>query len=201
MGKKKTEDFEKLQKELNSVKELSVQMENQLKRSVADYHNLEKRVAEGRSELTKWGTGELLAKLLPVLDHLEQALGGASEEERQSGWFKGAELAVKELNQVLQSEGLEQIAVDGQFDPNLHEAVDVREMPPSLDSSGEPKDNKILKVVRKGYTLNGKILRPSAVVVGRNVIASEEKQSGSEANIDQIAASPSAPRNDNGGNT
>ncbi|OGE32564.1 nucleotide exchange factor GrpE, partial [Candidatus Daviesbacteria bacterium RIFCSPHIGHO2_02_FULL_41_10] len=67
MGKKKTEDFEKLQKELNSVKELSVQMENQLKRAVADYHNLEKRVAEGRSELTKWGTGELLAKLLPVL--------------------------------------------------------------------------------------------------------------------------------------
>src|SRR3990167_6417670 len=147
MGKKKTEDFEKLQKELNSVKELSVQMENQLKRAVADYHNLEKRVAEGRSELTKWGTGELLAKLLPTLDHLEQALGGASEQERQSGWFKGVELAVKELNQVLQSEGLDQIAADGQFDPNLHEALDLRE--------GE--DNKILEVVRRGYILNGKV--------------------------------------------
>ena len=132
-------------------------LENQLKRAVADYHNLEKRVVEGRSELTKWGTGELLVKILPVLDHLEQALAGASDQEKQSGWFKGVELAVKELNTVLQAEGLEQIAADGQFDPNLHEAVDTRE--------GE--NDKILEVVRKGYTLNGKVLRPAGVVVGR----------------------------------
>ncbi|MDO8577034.1 MAG: nucleotide exchange factor GrpE [Candidatus Daviesbacteria bacterium] len=181
MGKKQstqTEEFKKLQDELDSVKELSIQMENQLKRAVADYHNLEKRVTEGRSELTKWGTGELLVKILPTLDHLEQALNGASEQERQSGWFKGVELAVKELNTVLQSEGLEQIVADpstalgtgSQFDPNLHEAVDTQ--------AGE--DNRILKVVRKGYTLNSKILRPAAVVVGRNVIASEAKQSGPE---------------------
>lgn len=157
MGKKKTEDFEKLQQELDGLRDLAIQLENQLKRAVADYHNLEKRVAEGRSELTKWGTSELLVKLLPVLDHLEQALSGASETDRESGWFKGVELAVKELNTVLQSEGLDQIAADGQFDPNLHEAVDTQ--------VGE--DNKILKVVRKGYTLNGKVLRPVAVVVGR----------------------------------
>ncbi|MCR4305949.1 MAG: nucleotide exchange factor GrpE [Candidatus Daviesbacteria bacterium] len=165
MGKKQeknkevnSEEFEKLQGELDGLRDLTIQLENQLKRAVADYHNLEKRVAEGRSELTKWGTGELLVKILPTLDHLEQALNGASEQERQSGWFKGVELAVKELNQVLQSEGLEQIAADGQFDPNLHEAVDTRE--------GE--DNKILEVVRKGYTLNGKVLRPAQVVVGKS---------------------------------
>lgn len=181
MGKKQstqTEEFKKLQDELDSVKQLSVQMENQLKRAVADYHNLEKRVAEGRSELTKWGTGELLVKILPTLDHLEQALGGASEQERQSGWFKGVELAVKQLYQVLQSEGLDQIAVDpstalgtgSQFDPNLHEAVDTQ--------AGE--DNKILKVVRKGYTLNGKILRPAAVVVGRQESRVKSQESSEE---------------------
>lgn len=135
-------------------------LENQLKRAVADYHNLEKRVAEGRSELTRWGTGELLTRILPVLDHLEQALRGVKESESQSGWFRGVELAVKELNQVLQSEGLEQIPADGQFDPNLHEAVDTRE--------GE--DNKILEVVRRGFSLNGKILRPAQVVVGKGEI-------------------------------
>ncbi len=134
-----------------------VDLENQLKRAVADYHNLEKRIAEGRSELTKWGTGELLAKMLPVLNHLEQALSGASESDKQSGWFKGVEMAVKELQSVLQSEGLEQIKTEGQFDPNLHEAVDTQ--------PGD--DNIILKVVRKGYNLNGKVLRPAAVVVGR----------------------------------
>ncbi len=176
MGKKQntqTEEFKKLQDELDSVKQLSAQLESQLKRAVADYHNLEKRVAEGRSELTKWGTSELLVKILPTLDHLEQALGGASEQERESGWFKGVELAVKELNQVLQSEGLEQIGADGQFDPNLHEAVDTR--------AGE--DNKILEVVRKGYTLNGKVLRPAAVVVGRK---SESKSDESVINEEVI---------------
>lgn len=147
---KKTDKVQELENKVN-------ELDNQLKRAVADYHNLEKRVAEGRSELTKWGTGELLVKLLPVLDHSERALVGASEQERQSGWFRGVELAVKELNSVLSSEGLEQIPSDGQFDPNLHEAVDTKE--------GE--DNKILEVVRRGYSLNGKILRPAQVVVGR----------------------------------
>ena len=147
-------------------------LENQLKRAVADYQNLEKRISEGRSELTKWGTAELLGKMLPVLDHLEQALSGISEEEKQSGWAKGVELAVKELNQVLQSEGLNQIATEGQFDPNLHEAVDTQE--------GE--DNMILKVVRKGYTLNGKVLRPAGVIVGRkaNVTLGSETTPESE---------------------
>jgi len=132
-------------------------LENQLKRAVADYHNLEKRVIEGRSELTKWGTNELLVKILPVLDHLDKALAGASEQEKQSGWYKGVELAVKELQSVLQSEGLNQIATEGQFDPNVHEALDLQ--------VGE--DNKILNVVRSGYTLNGKVLRPAGVIVGR----------------------------------
>lgn len=150
MSKKKEE-------KQNQLEERMIDLENQLRRALADYRNLEKRVAEGRSELTRWGTGELLIKILPVLDHLEQALAGATDQEKQSGWFKGVELSVKQLYQVLQSEGLEQIAADGQFDPNLHEALDLRE--------GE--DNKIIEVVRKGYTLNGKVLRPAAVVVGR----------------------------------
>lgn len=139
-------------------------LENQLKRAVADYHNLEKRVVEGRSELTKWGTSELLVKILPVLDHLDKALAGASEDEKKSGWFQGVELAVKELQSVLLSEGLGEIVADpasggtgSVFDPALHEAVDTR--------VGE--DNKIIEVVRKGYTLNGKVLRPAQVIVGK----------------------------------
>ena len=153
----KLAEIQEIQKEVARIQVENEEVKNQLKRAVADYQNLEKRVSEGRSELTKWGTAELLGKMLPVLDHLEQALSGMSESDRQSGWAKGVELAVKELNQVLQNEGLNQIATEGQFDPNLHEAVDTRD--------GE--DNTILKVVRKGYNLNGKVLRPAGVVVGR----------------------------------
>ena len=158
MAKKKDNQLE--QKVVALEKQI-VEYDNQLKRAVADYQNLEKRVNEGRSELTSFVGAELVRRLLPVLDHLEQALAGISEEERQSGWVKGVELAVKEFNQVLQSEGLEEIVADGVFDPSLHEAVDTRQ--------GE--DNKIIEVVRKGYNLNGKVLRPAQVVVGRSASA------------------------------
>lgn len=141
------------------------QLEDQLKRAVADYQNLEKRIAEGRSELTAWTTAELLRKILPVVDNLEKALSGMTEEEKQSGWAKGVQMAVAELKNILRAEGLEQIEVDpgsepgtgSLFDPNLHEAVDMQE--------GE--HDKVLQVVEHGYRLRGKILRPAKVVVGR----------------------------------
>lgn len=152
------EEFEKLKVDFDNL-------QNQLKRAVADYQNLEKRVAEGRSEFTSWATTELVRKLLPVLDHLEQAINGVSEEERQSGWLKGVELAVKEFKNVLQAEGVQSIDVEIEtlFDPSLHEAVNTK----------EGQYNMILEVVRKGYNLNGKILRPAQVVVGNG-----EKQNG-----------------------
>lgn len=156
------------------------ELETQLKRAVADYQNLEKRVSEGRSELTNFVGAELVRRLLPVLDHLEQALSGISEEEKESGWVKGVELAIKEFKTVLQSEGLDEIAAGSQFDPSLHEAVDTRQ-PSSAEASAGKIENSILEVVRKGYTLNGKVLRPAQVVVGRrDVIASETKQSSTE---------------------
>ena len=133
-------------------------LDSQLKRAVADYRNLEARVSQGRSELTSFVGAELVKRLLPVLDHLEQALSGISEEEKKSGWVKGVEMAVKEFNQVLIQEGLEEIVAEGQFNPSLHEALDT--------SDGE--NNMILKVVKKGYNLNGKVLRPAGVVVGRS---------------------------------
>jgi len=155
MMAKKQGKIEELENKVN-------ELEAQLKRAVADYRNLEQRINQGRSELTSFVGAELVRRLLPVLDHLGQALTGISEEEKNSGWVKGVELAVKEFKQILQQEGLDEIAADGQFDPSLHEAVD----------TAEGDDNKILKVVRKGYTLNGKVIRPAQVVVGRKEINS-----------------------------
>lgn len=153
MSKKKTGELEELQVKVGDL-------ENQLKRAVADYQNLDRRISEGRSELSNWTNAELIKKLLPVLDHLEIALNGISEEEKQSGWVRGVELAVKEFKQVLEQEGLGEIVADGQFDPNLHEAVDMKE--------GE--NEMILEVTKKGYNLNGKVLRPAQVVVGRQQV-------------------------------
>ncbi len=150
MSKKKLEEQNKLEQRVSDL-------ENQLIRAVADYRNLESRISQGRSELTSFVGAELIRKLLPVLDHLETALGGLSEEEKQSGWAKGVELAVKEFKQILRTEGLEEVEASGEFNPALQEAVDTR--------VGE--DNIILEVVRKGYTLNDRVIRPAQVVVGR----------------------------------
>ena len=144
----------------DSTKELEERvagLENQLKRAVADYQNLEKRVAEGRSELNAWGTSELICRLLPVLDHLEKAVEGAGETEKQSGWFQGVEMSIKQFKDVLKNEGLEEIESDGQFDPSLHEAIDIRE--------GE--NDMVLEIGQKGYTLKGRVIRPTKVVVGK----------------------------------
>lgn len=169
MAKKKNDQMEQRVAEL----------ENQLKRAVADYRNLEQRVTDGRSELTNFVGGELIKRLLPVLDHLEIVVEKGqqvlSERSESKEWFKGVELAVREFNQVLQQEGLEEIPAVGEFNPALHEAVDTQEVPPSLDSSGEPKENMILKMTRKGYNLNRKVLRPAQVVVGRS-----ESESGNQ---------------------
>ena len=73
--------------ENNKIEELEqkiADLDNQLKRAVADYRNLESRISQGRSELTSFVGAELIKKLLPVLDHLEQALSGISEEEKKS---------------------------------------------------------------------------------------------------------------------
>lgn len=159
------QDFDKLKQEFEEMQEQFSAMQNQLKRAVADYQNLEKRVVEGRTEWATWAGAELIQKILPSVDHLEKALAGATDEEKKSGWFRGTELSLKQLKETLKSEGLEQIVADpstllgtgSQFDPSLHEAVDTRD--------GE--HDKILEVLDNGYLLNGKVLRPARVVVGR----------------------------------
>ena len=155
MAKQKKDQVQNDQ--IPQLEERVASLEEQLKRAVADYHNLEKRIQEGRSELTNYVGANLISKLLPSLQHLETALNGAGVDEQQSGWFKGVQLAVAQLKIALKEEGLEEIPTEGLFDPNLHEAVDMRE--------GE--NNQILEVAEKGYTLHNKVIKPARVVVGR----------------------------------
>ena len=157
---KKTDDLN-LEQDFEKLQEQVVNLENQLKRAVADYQNLEKRVEEGRSELNNWATTDLIQKILPAVDHLETVteLGRSTlaEKDETKEWFRGVELAVNQLKNALKEAGLDEIVADGLFDPSLHEAVDTQE--------GE--DNKIIKVAQRGYRLNGKIVRPAKVVVGQ----------------------------------
>lgn len=149
-------------------------LENQLKRAVADYQNLEKRISDGRSQAATWVAAELVKKLLPILDNLDQAVAGATDAEAESSWLKGVMISIKQLRQVLSEEGLVEVDTSGKFDPVLHEAVDVK--------IGE--DDQILEVVQRGYLLQGNLLRPAKVVVGKSQIdkvSQEAKEESTEA--------------------
>lgn len=131
-------------------------LENQLRRALADYQNLEKRIEQEKVNWIKLANKDFILRILPTLDHLDTALKGAEEGGENSSWLNGVELAVGEFRKILKDEGLESVQAES-FDPNLHEAVEVREGP----------DGKILDVIQMGYTLNGILIRPAKVVVGK----------------------------------
>lgn len=154
------EEFEAMQTELQKLQESFDSVNSQFKRALADYQNLEKRVAEGRSEINSWAVTNLLTRIAQVLHYFDQAFKGVSEEEQKSAWYKGVKMANLQLQQVLQSEGLEEIETKEEtlFDPTTQEAVDTKEGP----------ENMVLEIVEKGYKLNGKIIKPVKVVVGKD---------------------------------
>jgi molecular chaperone GrpE len=102
-------------------------------------------------------TGAILTKLLGAVDDLDRAFARPPSEMRKKEWVDGARLSFKKLKAALESEGLDPIDALGKpFDPRYHEAI--------MRRSGD--DGMVLEELRKGYTLNGRVLRPSMVVVG-----------------------------------
>ena len=138
------------------------EIKDQLKRALADYHNLEKRVEEERSLFGQLTSAVLIEKLLPVLDNLESAQSHLNDQ--------GLAMVIRQFKDVIVQEGVEEItAVGVQFDPKLHEATEVTE--------GQ-NDNLIVKTLRKGYKINDKVLRPAQVTVERKKVDQElEKKS------------------------
>ena len=132
-----------------------------LRRVQAEFENYRKRVIKEQTALVDRATSGLVEQLLPVLDSFELALknlDSAGSDDIESV-RKGVELVYAELLGVLEKAGLSRIEAEGKpFDPNVHEAV-MQE-----DGDGEPV---VTDVLRTGYTLKGRVLRPAMVKVTR----------------------------------
>ena len=132
-----------------------------LRRVQAEFENYRKRVIKEQTALVDRATSGLVEQLLPVLDSFELALknlDSAGSDDIDSV-RKGVELVYAELLGVLEKAGLSRIEAEGKpFDPNVHEAV-MQE-----DGDGEPV---VTDVLRTGYTLKGRVLRPAMVKVTR----------------------------------
>lgn len=131
------------------------------KRSQADYQNLNKRLSEERREAIQFGSANTLLRLLPAIDGLESAYGVVPTHLENDPWVKGIGYVRQLLTTTMQEIGLEEIPVEKAFDPALHEAVDEAE-----DATHIP--GEIVRVVRKGYRMHGRVLRPAAVVIAKS---------------------------------
>jgi len=131
-------------------------LEDQLKRVAADFDNFRKRAARERADLVSLANERLVKELLPILDDLERTLVAGAEHE-EAKLVEGVQLVHRSLAQLLEREGLKEIATEGQFDPHVHEAL--------LSQPSEQDEGAVIDVLQKGYKLGERVLRPARVVV------------------------------------
>lgn len=129
-------------------------------RAVADLENFRRRTVREKEELRLYASSKLLEDLLPALDNLALGLAAAHQPNADlKALAGGVELVQQQLKSALANHGLKEINPVGQpFDPHQHEAI-------SHQPSQKVKAEHVLTVVRTGYTLNGRLLRPASVVV------------------------------------
>ena len=122
--------------------------EENWKRALADYQNLVKRIDTDKKDFVKFATANIISKFLPSLDILELSATHSQDQ--------GVQMAVKQFQDVLFAEGLQEILpkVGDTFDHEIHECVETL--------SGEP-DNTIAEIITKGYKINDYVIRPAKI--------------------------------------
>lgn len=143
-------------------------------RTAAELDNFRKRMTREKLDAVRYGNQSLLEELLPVLDNFDMGMQAAAKEQG-SMLYMGMEMVQKQLNDFLGSQNVEEIPAEagGGFDPNHHEAL-------SQEASDDIPEGKILRVVRKGYKIGDRLLRPSNVTVSLGKEPAEQPQPESE---------------------
>jgi len=127
-------------------------------RAEADFENYRKRTEQDKCETVKFANTSLILGLLPVLDDLERAVKAIPENLEGHPWVEGIKLIQRKMKSILETYGVTEVEAEGQkFDPYVHEAV----------ARTEGEEGKVVEEVQKGYTLNGRVIRPACVVVGQ----------------------------------
>ncbi len=149
------EQVAQLQSDLEQAKDMAL-------RAQADAQNIKRRAEQDVEKARKYALERFSGELLPVVDNLERALEAAhGDEEAVKPIAEGVELTLKNLLDVLKKFQVEPVDPVGEpFDPNLHQAMSMVENP-----DAEP--NTVLTVMQKGYTLNGRLIRPAMVMVSK----------------------------------
>ncbi len=152
-------NIQALQQEIEELRKDAEETQNSYLRVLADFDNYRKRQREETARLADLAKEQLLLKLLPIVDNFDRSVQAAEAEHSYDSLVEGVCLTLKQMQELLAKEGVEPIESVGQeFNPELHEAmmrVETDEFP----------ENTIVDELEKGYTINGKVLRPARVRV------------------------------------
>ncbi len=152
------EEIAALQEELAQVQAQVAELKDQALRAQAEAQNTKRRAAQDVEKAHKFALDKFANDLLPVVDSLERALESSAEQDAMR---EGIELTLKMMLDTLSRHGLAQINPVGEpFDPQYHEAM-------SMLENAEVEPNTVLAAFQKGYTLNGRLVRPAMVVVSK----------------------------------
>ena len=146
--------------ELAALQDEVAALKEQLLRTEAEAQNTRRRAEQDVEKARKFALEKFVNELLPVADNLERAIeAGNPEDESQKGMIEGVELTLKSLQDSLKKFNVEPVNPEGEpFDPQLHQAM-------SMVPNPDVEPNTVLNVFQKGYTLNGRLVRPAMVVV------------------------------------
>ncbi len=167
--KSKKSELEELRRQIESLQKEKDELFAKLQRVGADYANFQKRVPKQIADTVAYEKEKIIKTLLPALDNFEHTLQNANSAESLDVLLKGIQIIYDQMLDILKSHGVEQIkAVGEKFEPALHEAMMQR-------YEAEEEENIVLEEFQKGYKLNGRVIRPSKVVVNKPSSEQEQK--------------------------
>jgi molecular chaperone GrpE len=147
--------------DLTKAVEEREQLRDRLLRTTAEFDNYRKRVERDRREMADRAAEGVLLELLPVVDDLERALAAEVSGEGAEAYRRGVALIHKQITDLLTRRGVKPIEALGElFDPHMHQAV-------SSEPADGQRDGEVTEVLRPGYTLNDRLLRPAMVKVAQ----------------------------------
>ena len=154
-------DVEFLQGQLEKLQEQSKVSLDKVVRAQAEMENLRKRAARDVENAHKYALEKFTDELLPIMDSLELGLSASVKAKNLDDLCKGMELTLEMFNTVMEKFGITMIEPKGEkFNPELHDAV-------SMQETDDSNSGIIIEVMQKGYTLNGRLIRPAMVVVAK----------------------------------
>ena len=154
-------DISAMQGELETLQQDAAKTHDLYVRTLADFDNFRKRQRDETARLSSVAREDLLLKILPIMDNFQRSLQAAEAQHSYEALVEGVSLTLKQMRDMLEREGVKPIVATGEeFNPEVHEAMMCVE-------TDEYPDNTIIDELETGYTINGKVLRPSRVRVAK----------------------------------